>query len=216
MMTRIKMAMAVGLGLIAMAGPARSEGTWVAVVLPTNSFEACFAKDGKPIFTAQMMGWGPNWAWAGSPSSQEKAVGGKLQIRGLIKISEQPVQVACEARQTGQRTVVYKYELTAEKDVPLMKLVTAFAVNDALTGEIVVNMAAGKRQKLPVPQRIMVAPDDAAELVFKLQDVGDVALTLDPPCRLQSENGATRVELAHDLLKAGKTTVTLTFRFPDP
>ncbi|MGA2256303.1 MAG: hypothetical protein ABSG53_16765 [Thermoguttaceae bacterium] len=217
MITGIKSAMAaVGLGLIAMTGPARGEGAWVAVVLPSNSFEAFFAKDGKPIFTAQMMGWGPNWAWAGSPSSQEKAIGGKLKIRGLVKISEQPVQVACEAHQSGQRTVTYKYDLAAEKDVPLMKLVTAFAVSDSVTGEILVTTAGGKQQKLPIPQRIMVAPDDAAELIFKLKNVGDVVLTLDPPCRLQSENGATRVELAHDLLKAGKTTVTLTFRFPGP
>jgi hypothetical protein len=46
--------------------------------------------------------------------------------------------------------------------------------------------------------------------------MGEVVLTLDPPCRLHAENGATRVELAHDLLKAGKTTVTLTLRFPGP
>jgi len=215
-MTRINTALAVGLGLIAMVGPVRGEGDWVAVTLPTNSFETFFAKDGKPVFSSQVMGWGPNWAWAGSPSSQEKAAGGKLSIRGQIKISDQPVQVACEAHQSGPRTVVYKYELTAEKNVPLMKLVTAFAVSDSLTGEIVVASASGKRQKLPIPQRIMVAPDDAAEMVFKLKETGDVVLTLDPPCRLQSENGATRVELAHDLLKAGKTTVTLTLCFPGP
>jgi len=206
--------MAVGLGLIAAAGRVRGEEPWVAVALPTNSFETFFAKGGKPVLSAQMMGWGPNWAWAGSPTSQEKAVSGKLRIQGTVRISEQPVQVACEARQSDARSVTYKYTLTAEKDVPLMKLVTAFSVCDSLTGEIVVTTAGGKRQKLPIPQRIMAAPDDAAELVFKIKAIGDVVLTLDPPCRLQAENGATRVELAHDLLKAGKTTVTLTLRFP--
>ena len=216
-MTRMTAAIAaVGLGLIAMSGQALGDDAWAAMVSPTNSFEALFAKDGKPILSAQMMGWGPKWAWAGSPSSQDKAVGGELKLRGLVKISGQPVQVACEACKSGQRTVTYKYELTAEKDVPLLSLVTAFAVSPSLTGEILVAKANGHQQRLPIPQQRMAAPGDAAELTFKLKDVGDVVLTLDPPCRLQSESGATRVELAHDLLKAGKTTVTLTLRFPGP
>lgn len=223
-MTRIVAAMtATAVALMALTAlafgtesPASGAGTWAAVVSPTNSFEALFAKDGKLILTAQMMGWGPNWAWAGSPSSQDKAVDGKLKIRGRLKISGQPVEVACEAQQSGADTVAYHYELTAEKDVPLLKLVTAFAVSQPLTGQILVTTASGKRQKLPIPQRLMAAPHDAAELAFKLKDVGDVVLTLDPPCQLQAENGATRVELAHDLLKAGKTSLTLTLRFPGP
>jgi hypothetical protein len=207
---------AAGLGLVALAGAARGEGTWVAAVSPDNSFEALFAKDGRPILTAQMMGWGPQWAWAGSPTSQEKAAGGELKIHGLLTISGQPLRVACEAHKSGQRTVAYKYELTAPKDLPLTKLVTAFAVHESLTGEILVATAGGKHAKLPIPQRLMEAPDDVVEMIFKLKDMGEVVLTLDPPCRLHAENGATRVELAHDLLKAGKTTVTLTLRFPGP
>ena len=207
---------AAGLALIAMTASAYGEEAWAAVVSPNNSFEALFAKDGKLILTAQMIGWGPNWAWAGSPSSQAKAIGGKLKIRGRVAISGQPVQVACEAQQSGAQAVTYQYELTAEKDVPLMKLVTAFAVSQPLTGEILVATAGGSRQKLPIPQRLMAAPDNVAKLTFKLKDVGDVVLTLDPPCRVQSENGATRVELAHDMLKAGKTRITLTLRFPGP
>ena len=186
----------------------------MAVVLPNNSFETCFAQNNKPILTSQVMGWGPNWAWAGSPSSQEKAVGGRLHIHGQMTISGQPVQVACEVRPSDARTITYRYELTAEKTVPLMKLVAAFAVAEQLKGRIAVSQAGGKQSNLPIPQRIMAAPDDAKELIFTLQDVGNVVLSLDPPCRLQAENGATRVELAHDLLKAGKTTVNLSFRFP--
>ena len=207
---------ATGLALILMTGSARGEGTWAAVVSPDNSFESLFAKDGKLMLTAQMMGWGPNWAWVGSPTSKDKAVGGKLKIRGAVTISGQDVQVACEAQQSDRRTVTYQYELTAAKDVPLMKLVTAFAVTPSLTGEILVARANGKEEKLPIPQRIMGAPDDAAKMTFKLKGAGDLVMTLDPPCRLHEETGATRVELAHDLLKAGKTRVTLTIRFPGP
>ena len=207
---------ATGLALILMTGSARGEGTWAAVVSPDNSFETSFAKDGKLMLTAQMMGWGPNWAWVGSPTSKDKAVGGKLKIRGAVTISGQDVQVACEAQQSDRQTVTYQYELTAAKDVPLMKLVTAFAVTPSLTGEILVARANGKEEKLPIPQRIMGAPDDAAKMTFKLKGAGDLVMTLDPPCRLHEETAATRVELAHDLLKAGKTRVTLTIRFPGP
>lgn len=213
----MKAAMAVvGLGLMAMTQPACGEGAWVAVVSPTNSFEALFVKDGKPLLTTQMICWGPNWKWTLPPSSQEKAVGEKLKIHGLVTISGQPVQVACEAQQSGERTVAYKYELTAQKDVPLTKLVTAFAVRDSVAGEIVVTRASGKTQTLPIPQRRTEAPDDVVKLTFKLKDVGDVVLSLDPPCKVQAEHGATRVELAHDLLKAGKTTVTMAIEFPGP
>ena len=209
-------AVAMLMGLMATAGPARGAEPWTVVVSPDNSFSTLLAKDGRAVLEAQIVTWGPNWAWVGSPSSRERAVGGKLKISGPMKIAGETVTMACEAQKSGEQTVTYKYELTAEKDVPLTTLVNSLTVNSSVSGEIVVTKVNEDPQTLPIPERRLAVPDEATELTFKLKDVGDVVLTLDPPCRIQAENGATRVELAHDRLKAGKTVVTLTLRFPGP
>ncbi len=209
-------AMAMLMGLLATAGPAHGAEQWMAVVSPDNSFSSLLAKDGKAVLEAQVVTWGPNWAWVGSPSSREKAVGGTLKISGSMKVAGETVTMGCEAQKSGEHTVTYRYELSAEKDLPLTKLVNSLAVNSSVSGEIVVTKANGQQQTLPIPERRLAVPDEATELTFKLKDVGDVVLTLDPPCRIQAENGATRVELAHERLKAGKTVVTLTLRFPGP
>jgi hypothetical protein len=204
------------IGLIAAAGPARGAEQWMVVVSPDNSFSTLLAKDGRAVLEAQIVTWGPNWAWVGSPSSRERAVGGKLNIRGTMKVTDQTVTMACEAQKSGEQTVTYQYELSAERDVPLTTLVNSLTVNSSVSGEIVVAKLNEDPQTLPIPERRLAVPDVATELTFKLKDVGDVVVTLDPPCRIQAENGATRVELAHELLKAGKTVVTLTYRFPAP
>lgn len=215
MTNRIKTAVvAACLGWIAPAAAVRCDDAWLAMPSPTNSFETMLAKDGTPLMTTQVIGWGPNWAWAGSPTSQDKALGGKLKIHGQVTLSGQPVRVACTARKGDDRTVSYTYDLTAPQDVPLTKLVVSFAVARPLAGEIVVHTAQGKTQTLAIPQRISGLVDDATQIVFKLKDAGEVAVSLDPPCRIQPENGGTRVELAHDRLPAGKTTVKLAVQFP--
>ena len=204
------------MGLIATVEHTRGAEPWTVVVSPDNSFSTLLAKDGRAILEAQIVTWGPNWAWVGSPSSQARAVDGVLKISGSMKISGETVTMACEAQQSGPQTVTYKYELTAEKDVPLTTLVNSLAVNSSISGKIVVTKVNEDPQTLPIPERRLAVSDVATELTFKLKDVGDVVLTLDPPCRIQAENRATRVELAHELLKAGKTVVTLTYRFPAP
>ena len=90
-MTRRRSAMAAILVLSLTTGfahgvAAAADGAspWAAVVSPNNSFDTLFAKDGKVVLTAQMVGWGPNWAWAGSPSSHDKAVDGELNIHGSL------------------------------------------------------------------------------------------------------------------------------------
>ena len=115
MSTRVRTSVAVmAIGLVAAAGAARGADPWMVVVAPDNSFNALFANDGKIVLSAQMMGWGPSWAWAGAPASQEKSVDGTLAIRAPMTISGETVQVACEAQQSGPLTVTYKYTLTAE------------------------------------------------------------------------------------------------------
>ena len=196
--------------------PPRADTPWAAVVSPSNSFDILFARNGKVALTAQMIGWGPNWGWAGSPSSQEKAVGGELKIHAPWEISGQPVQVACQASQTGPQTVVYRYELTAKKDLPVTMLVTALGVSNTMSGEIIVTSSDGKQLKLPIPQRLTGGASDAKQVVFRLKGAGDVVVSLDPPCGVQPENGATRLQLAYDLLKAGKTAQTIAIHFPEP
>lgn len=216
MTTRVRTALVMICLAAAAAAPARSDDAWLVMPAPSNAFDTLLAKDGNPVMTAQLISWGPNWAWAGSPTSKDRAQDGELKIQGQVTLSGQPVQVACTARKMNDRTIAYVYELTAPQDVPLAKLVVSFAVNKPVAGEIVVTPAQGKPQTLPIPQRISPLVEDAAQLLFKLKDSGDVAVSLDPPCRIQPESGGTRVELAHDRLPAGKSTVTLTFGFPTP
>ena len=46
--------------------------------------------------------------------------------------------MACEAQKSGGQAVTYRYELSAEKDVPLTTLVNSLTVNSSVSGEIVV------------------------------------------------------------------------------
>ena len=216
MSTRVQASVAaVIIGLVAVTGVARGEDPWIVAVAPDNSFNVLFAKEGKAVLSAQMIGWGPNWAWAEPPASREESVNGRLAIRAPMTISGETVQVACEARQSDPRTVTYKYTLTAEKDVPLTALVTAISVAPSLAGEIVLSKANAAQQTLSIPQPRTEVPDTATEMRFELTGVGSVVLTLDPPCRIHAETGATRVQLAHGVLRAGENRVTLTFRFPE-
>jgi hypothetical protein len=54
----------------------------------------------------------------------------------------------CEARKSGGQTIIYKYELTAEEDVPLTTLVNSLAVDSSVSGGIAVTKANREQQTL--------------------------------------------------------------------
>ena len=186
------------------------------MVAPDNSFCGLLAKDDKPVMTMQMAGWAPNWGYVGAPMSHDTAADGLLKIRAPWTIAGTKVTVGCTARKTGPRTVAYQYEFDSPKDLPITQLTTQLGVKNGMAGKIVLTHADGRQQNLAIPQHKVPEVADVAKLAFQIEGMGEVVVTLDPPCHLYPEEGYTRVELAHGLLKTGKNLVAMTVTFPGP
>ena len=64
--------------------------------------------------------------------SREKASGDRLKIAApfVFKATGDKIQVALEAFQPAPRQVCFRYDLSAEKDVPLTQIAAAIAAGD--------------------------------------------------------------------------------------
>src|SRR5689334_5307504 len=53
---------------------------WSAVIDPDNSLSFSFLQGDRAAFQTSLIGWGPNWAWAGGLQSRQKADRGRLWV----------------------------------------------------------------------------------------------------------------------------------------
>jgi len=198
---------------VAAAGAAR----WCVAPSPGNSLRFHFARDGRQVFTAAFGGWGPRWAWVGI-RSDDLADGDELVASAPFVVNKargEVVQVKCRARQSGERSVTFRYELSAAKDVPLTCLVVSVRPEKTFNGsKVMLEHADGKKGTLTLPFGRYARPA-TSRAVFHFADAGDVAAAFDPPCELAFD-GEMRVVLAKDRFAKGTRAATLTLTFPGP
>jgi len=201
---------------LAAALSAAAEETWTVLITPANSYDFSILKGNQPVLKAEMMAWGSGWSWAGSPASTAKAVGGELKLDGQVVLNQEKtvMKIGLQARQSGAQAVAYRYELSTERDTDLTSLITGFSLAGSYKGQTLITLADGKEKTLPLPTPRTVGVESASKITFQIKDIGDVVLSLDPPCNLHPESGTLRVMLAHDKFVAGKRAVAMTITLP--
>jgi len=205
-------------GLSSRAAAAEAEGTWAALVAPDNSTSLWVIKGDAPVLAVGVFGWGPNWGSFAGATAKAKATGEELDVTAPLALSPKKgdvVTVRCRAQKSGDQSVTYRYELSAERDYPITMIIAGIATaGESASGEIIATLADGKERTIPIPIPRAGESTPASKITFKLKDVGDVAVVLDPPCPLHIEHNNLRVMLAKDLLKKGSSTVQMTVTAP--
>jgi hypothetical protein len=207
-------ALAAGLALAPAA--AGAAGPWQALISPDNSLAFSFLRDGRPVFRVAPGGWGPKWAWVGL-SATGKADGDRLAVTAPFAVDRgkgEVIRVRFQARRSSARQITFRYDLSADRDVPLTLLMAGlnFAPRRG-EGTLTLTHPGGQRSTLKLPVRGVHSRPATARAVLGFDQGGAVALTIDPPCPLGFDNDV-RVVLASGLFRKGSRTVTLTWTFP--
>ena len=188
---------------------------WSAIVSPDNSLEFGFMKSATPLFKLGLAGWGPNWAWVGV-DSHEKATGDKLIATVPFVVNQgkgEVITIKYQAWKSAARDISFRYDLSADKDVPITMVRAGLGVAPEMDrGKLVLSHADGKESTVPLPfGRGVQAPTTKAVLTF--EKGGEVAFAFNPPCQIAFDGGM-RIMLASEVFKAGSRSVTLTMTFP--
>ena len=196
---------AIGAMLALLPVLAEEPAPWSAIISPDNSFSFMFVKADQTVYNLDVIGWGPNWQWIGV-QSRERATGPELTVTQPFVVNRdrgETIQITCHASRTSPRSVAYRYDLSADKDVPLAELVAAFSTQEAFrdgSGEL--TGADGTHSTLPLSFALIASRPATAKAVLKSAKAGEVTLTMDPPCELHIDHGM-RVILASQLFKQG-------------
>ena len=188
---------------------------WNALVSPSNSLEFKFLKGETPVAHASVIGWGPNWQWVGIGTNQ-KATGDKLDVSTQFVVNKargEVIDIRFQAWKGGPRQVVFQYDLSAAKDVPVTMLIAGLGPEkDFVRGQWTLSHVDGKTNVVKLPVGITARPP-VNKAVLAIQDVGDLAFEFEPPCSIAFD-GDMRVMLADKVFKAGTTSTTITVTFP--
>jgi hypothetical protein len=204
--------------VILIAAPAaRAAEPWTALTDPDNALSLHFLHDGRPVFRADLAGWGPKWAWVGMQSKQ-KADGDRLSAGVPFVVNKdagEVVNVRFEATRPAPRQVALRYDLEADKDVPLTMLIAALNFDaEAGKGTLTLTDEKGKPTKRSLPVRGVGPGPVTAKAAFAFDRGGTVEVEFNPPCQVAFDN-AMRVVLAADKFPKGKRTLTMTLTFPE-
>ncbi len=189
---------------------------WTALVSPENSLEFAFLKNDAAVFRLGLAGWGPKWQWVGL-SAKEKAAGDKLDIPVPFVVNQanrEVIDIRFQAWKSAPRSVTFRYDLSAAKDVPVTMVIASLGVEKAFPrGEWTFTHEDGKQSTLQLPVGITSRPA-TAKAVLRLEQAGNIEIAFDPPCALAFDKDL-RVVLAQDVFKAGSRSVALQVTLPE-
>jgi hypothetical protein len=203
-------------GVLLSAARAEAQGTWSAVIDPENSLNFNFTKDLSPVCRLGLGGWGPNWAWVGV-DAHDKAQGQRLSTNAEFVVDKsrgQVIQVKFRAQKSGLRQVAFRYDLQADKDVPVTMVIGSFGVDPSLAkGSLVLTHEDGGHSRYALPLGRAAATPPITHGVLKLAGAGEISMVLQPPCPV-SFDGDMRIMFASEVFQRGSKSVTLTLTFP--
>ena len=212
-----RLGLAAMAAVMALAPVARSAEPWTALIDPDSALSIRFLHSGEPVFRVGLAGWGPKWAWVGLQSKQ-KAEGNRLSAHVPFVVNKgagEVIDVRFEASRPSVRQVILRYELDADKEVPLTMLIAGVDFEpEAAKGNLTLTDGDGKPTKLALPVRGVRPGPVTAKASLAFDRGGTVELQLDPPCPIAFDN-TMRIVLASDQFPKGKRSVTLTLTFPE-
>jgi hypothetical protein len=199
----------------ATAAPAPDQGNWIVLVDPENSLSFALLHGPKggerAVGHVGMAGWGPKWAWAGI-SSKDKPKG-EFTVPAPFTVNKaagQIIDVKLHVEKKGPRAIIFRYDLSAEKDVPLTILAAIVGFDKSIAGELAAN-GAGRETSQKLPLKMGSLPS-VSHATYKLQDVGEVTVDLDPATDIGID-GDARIILGQGEFKAGHKSVAVTLTF---
>lgn len=195
------------------ASAAADKAPWVLLADPEDGLSFAILRDGQAVGRVSMGGWGPKWAWVGL-GSKDHPEGDTYAVTAPFTVNRsagQTVSIRLAVAQMDARTVTFRYDLSADRDVPLTLLAATVHFDKTLPGQLGV-WADGKETNVKLPPAIR-AFKAAPKAVFKLDGIGDVAVGIDPPVAVGLDADA-RFILAEERFSAGAKAVTLTLTFP--
>src|SRR5690349_10635715 len=101
--------------LLILGPAARAEKPWTALLDPDNSLSFHFLRRDKPVFSMNLIGWGPRWAWV-SMQSREKIKSDRLSVRVPFPVNKgrgETIDVRFEAWQSAAKQIAFRYDLEA-------------------------------------------------------------------------------------------------------
>src|SRR5258708_29175109 len=120
-----------------------------------------FLKAETPVAHATLLGWGPNWQWVGV-GANDKAQGDKLDITTQFVVNKgrgEVIDIRFQAWKSGPQQVVFRYELSAEKDVPVTMVVAALGPEKGFArGQWTLAHADGTTSVVKLPVGVAARP----------------------------------------------------------
>ena len=115
--------------------------------------------------------------------------------------------------ESAPRQISFRYDLSAAKDVPVTMVIASLGVEKVFAkGKLALSHADGTEATLNLPFPRGGQPT-TAKAVLSIENVGDIGITLDPPCPI-SFDGDMRIVLASDVFKQGERSITITLTLP--
>ncbi len=184
-----------------------------AVIDPNNNFSFFLMGRNQSMLNLGVTAWGPDWKWTSVESTEKKLADHTLHVEAPVTIEGQTLALSMHVAPADARTYTFRYDLRAEKNIPLTMIAATLRVPDGAKGHVTLTDDAGKETAIDLPA------EKTDQLAIKKAVFtgtiwpGPLTVTIDPPIQV-STDGEVRFQLATDLLKAGKSHATLTFTFP--
>jgi hypothetical protein len=150
-------------------------------------------------------------------ASNEKASGEEFVLTAPFEVNKAQGQVILLKQRvwkSADKEISIRYELSADKDVPLTMLIAGISFAEKYReGDILFKHSDGTEGTIPLTIGGPGSQPETGTLVFRSKAMNEFTATLDPPLPI-AYHGDLRIQLAADMFKAGKKSVTITFHTP--
>jgi len=206
------------------------DGGWKVIMAPDNSYRFLLLKDGRQWGTIDIVMHRTGWAWAGT-SVKGYAQDGVLDVGSPFLTAQKPDQSIAfrqVAKKTAPNTITFTYTLSADTEQKVTRLSPVVSCKDQLTGSLDLYKVGGEKepeQRIPGFATQLKDKSPVEKMVWKLKDIGEVAVTMDPAFIPMPSAYAGSLQIYMPFLfqgnpdqgvfPPGTKTYTMTVTFPD-
>ncbi len=170
---------------------------------------------GETLLSAGLVAWGPAWKPFLHPACKDMGTEHSLSINSTFTFNAsagEAIGVKVEGASPTPNTLVYTYTLSSDKEVALSCLVTPIV---STLAKSVTYTSGGQETSFDLPINRLDVSAPISRAVFHFEGK-DITLDFNPPTPVQYDKKGFRLRLAADSFKAGSTTSTVTYTFPQP
>jgi len=203
---------------------------WKVIMQPDNSYGFFLLKDGRQWGTISIGMHRTGWQWAGT-TVKGFAQDGVLDVGSpfvTVQKPDQSIAFRQVVKKTAPNTITFTYTLSADTEQKVTRLTPSVSCNGELTGTLDLYKADGTQepeQRIPAFANQLKDKSPVGKMVWKLKDIGEVAVTMEPPLiPTPSLYGGSAIMSTPFLFQnnpdkgvfpAGTKTYTMTLTFPD-